>query len=357
MTRGCEKEYEGRPLLVTMGLDGDATTASAPAKCILFGEHAVVYGEPAVAVALEQRLHVRISPAKSWSIDGSSLTAKRHPHIHHLVHALWTNTSEPKPLSVHVTGDIPRASGLGSSAALSVALCATLDTSRMNSGNGLNHDEMSHLAHMAEATAQSGRASPMDTSTSTLGGVVVLSDKKEDGCEWAFTRQLETPEGMRTWEIHTMTPPQDDVYLVLGNTGVHAPTSYQVALVAAALEANPNRINEIRAIGSISRRGLKALQEGNYDAVGHAMSENHLILRNLGVSSEELETLISAALPTALGAKLTGAGGGGCMVALTRQPKATSEAIELAGGRTLISRLGNPGVTLIEGPKETFWRD
>ena len=214
---------------------------------------------------------------------------------------------------------------------------------------------MSHLAHLAEATAQSGRASPMDTSTSTLGGIVVLSDKKEDGCDWVFTRKLETPDGQRTWEIHTMTPPQDDVYLVLGNTGVHAPTSHQVALVAAALEANPSRINEIRAIGSIARRGLKALQVGNYDAVGHAMSENHIILRNLGVSSDELETLISAALPTALGAKLTGAGGGGCMVALTRNPKATSEAIELAGGRTLISRLGNPGATLITAPKEAFW--
>ncbi|MDG1552040.1 MAG: hypothetical protein P8Q87_00805, partial [Candidatus Poseidonia sp.] len=144
---------------------------------------------------------------------------------------------------------------------------------------------------------------------------------------------------------------------VLGNTGVHAPTSHQVALVAAALQANPSRINEIRAVGSIARRGLKALQEGDYEAVGHAMSENHIILRNLGVSSDELETLISAALPSSLGAKLTGAGGGGCMVALTRNPKATSEAIELAGGRTLISRLGNPGVTLIKGPKDTFWHE
>ncbi|MDG1539174.1 MAG: mevalonate kinase [Candidatus Poseidonia sp.] len=339
-----------------MGLDGDAATASAPAKCILFGEHAVVYGEPAVAVALEQRLQVRIKPAKSWSIDGSSLVAKRHPHIHHLVHALWPTPRDPKPLSVHVSGDIPRASGLGSSAALSVALCAALDASRTSTG-GLGNDEMSHLAHMAEATAQSGRASPMDTSTSTLGGVVVLSDKKEDGCEWVFTRELETPEGKRTWEIHTMTPPRDEVYLVLGNTGVHAPTSHQVALVAAALQANPSRINEIRAVGSIARRGLKALQEGDYEAVGHAMSENHIILRNLGVSSDELETLISAALPSSLGAKLTGAGGGGCMVALTRNPKATSEAIELAGGRTLISRLGNPGVTLIKGPKDTFWHE
>ena len=78
------------------------------------------------------------------------------------------------------------------------------------------------------------------------------------------------------------------------------------------------------------------------------MSENHLLLRNLGVSSPELENLIQAAAPSALGVKLTGAGGGGCMVALTRDPKTTSEAIELAGGRALISTFGNPGVRLDE---------
>ena len=87
------------------------------------------------------------------------------------------------------------------------------------------------------------------------------------------------------------------------------------------------------------------------------MSENHLILRNLGVSSEELESLISAALPTSLGAKMTGAGGGGCMVALTRRPKETREAIELAGGRCLTSRLGNPGAMLDIVPDAPFWTE
>ena len=85
---------------------------------------------------------------------------------------------------------------------------------------------------------------------------------------------------------------------------------------------------------------------GDYEAVGHAMSENHLLLRGLGVSSPELEALIQAAIPTSLGVKLTGAGGGGCMVALTRQPTQTSESIELAGGRALVSRIGNAGVRL-----------
>ena len=252
-----------------MGTDEVAITASAPAKCILFGEHAVVYGEPAVAVALEQRLSVRLTPAKMWGVDGSSLNPRRHPHIHHLVHEIWDADSEPTPLSIHVSGDIPRASGLGSSAALSVAMGAALHASKHLTNPSDSIEEFSRMAHHAEAKAQSGRASPMDTSTSALGGIVVLSDKKEQGCDWKFTSELETPEGKRTWEIHTLNLPEDDVFLVLGNTGVHAPTSQQVALVAGALEANPNRVNEIHAIGGIVRRGLAALQEGDYLSLIH----------------------------------------------------------------------------------------
>ena len=186
----------------------------------------------------------------------------------------------------------------------------------------------------------------MDASTSVEGGVVVLSDHKETIGKWMYTRQLTTPEGKRTWEVHKLTPHHDDIYLVLGNTGVHAPTAKQVTMVADALAADPSRMNEIKAIGTVARRGLAALVQGDYEAVGHAMIENHLLLRNLGVSSPELETLIQAAAPSSLGVKLTGAGGGGCMVALTRDPKQTSEAIELAGGRALISHIGNEGVRL-----------
>ena len=186
----------------------------------------------------------------------------------------------------------------------------------------------------------------MDASTSVEGGVVVLSDKREDIGNWLYTRRLSTPEGERTWEVHGLTPPDEEMYLVLGNTGIHAPTSRQVAMVAKALRKDPSRMREIEAIGTVARRGLSALLKGDYEAVGHAMSENHLLLRGLGVSSPELETLIMAAAPSSIGVKLTGAGGGGCMVALTKNPKKTSEAIELAGGRTLVSRLGNPGVRI-----------
>ena len=330
------------PTHSSMGEEPTLVVASAPGKCILFGEHAVVYGQPAVAVAIEQRLTVSMTPATSWSVDGSALDANKHPHIS-MLRDIWLN--EAPPMALHISGDIPRASGLGSSAALSSAVGAAMHH-LAHPEKGIDRDGLSALAHRAEAHAQGGRASPMDASTSVEGGVVVLSDHKEPIGKWMYTRQLTTPEGKRTWEVHKLTPQQDDIYLVLGNTGVHAPTSKQVAMVADSLAADPSRMNEIHAIGTIARRGLAALVQGDYEAVGHAMSENHLLLRNLGVSSPELETLIQAAAPSSLGVKLTGAGGGGCMVALTREPKQTSEAIELAGGRSLISRLGNEGVRL-----------
>ena len=326
---------------------GDATmsmVASAPGKCILFGEHAVVYGQPAVAVAIEQRLTVAMTPAASWSVDGSPLNDKKHPHIVMLKDALMAENS---PMSMHISGDIPNASGLGSSAALSAAVGAAMHHIATEH-DSLDKDRLSALAHLAEAHAQNGRASPMDASTSVEGGVVILSNEREQRGDWLYTRRLETPEGERTWEVHSLSAAADDIYLVLGNTGVHAPTSHQVAMVAKALAAEPQRMQEIEAIGIVARRGIDALIRGDYEAVGHAMSENHLLLRNLGVSSPELEDLIQAAAPSSLGVKLTGAGGGGCMVALTRDPKTTGQAIELAGGRVLISRLGNPGVRIDE---------
>ena len=85
------------------------------------------------------------------------------------------------------------------------------------------------------------------------------------------------------------------------------------------------------------------------------MTENQIMLKSIGVSSPELDALIKAAAPSSLGAKLTGAGGGGCMVALTKNPKITSDAIELAGGRTLISKLGCTGMMINRPNNDAFW--
>ena len=223
--------------------------------------------------------------------------------------------------------------------------------------NSVDADENAILAHSVEAAAQNGRASPMDSSTCSHGGVVVISDQIESELSYLYRRELSMPDGKQTWHIHELDlgVVSDDVYLVIGSTGVSAPTSKQVAKVANMLKQNPDRIKEIETIGKIARRGIDALICGDYDAVGRTMTENQIMLNSIGVSSPELDALIKAAAPSSLGAKLTGAGGGGCMVALTRNPKITSDAIELAGGRTLISKLGGTGMMINSPNNDAFW--
>ncbi len=357
--------------------------ASAPGKCILFGEHAVVYGQPAVAVAIDQRMSVKLEVNNEWRIDGMKFYPERHPHVEALRQRLWI--SGP-PLSIKISGDIPPASGLGSSAALSVAASASLRCARgrqlkdddwaegwtaarindvyegpfsVPKGDATEHgaksvdeDECAILAHAVEAQAQGGKASPMDSSTCSHGGCIVLSDKIEPELNWLYSRKLNDIR----WEVHSVDLVETEgVWLVIGSTGIHAPTSQQVTKVADLLENQPEKMKEIETIGIVARRGISALMQGDMDAVGRAMSENHLLLRNLGVSCPELETLIAAAAPTSLGVKLTGAGGGGCMIALTRDPKATSESIELAGGRTLISKLAAKGMKVDSDEGSPLW--
>ena len=400
MKRACIVLHKG---VVRMKVE-----ASAPGKCILFGEHAVVFGQPAVAVAIEQRIQVSIEPieGKDWKLEGMRFDPKKHPHLDTLRHRLWPLEAGAPALSIQVKGDIPRASGLGSSAALSVAACAALRAARgrwlteqgsgtegwaegyastvqdtdaygtnegpevglrpskfqykstlCNGVEAVDEDECALLSHAVEASAQGGRASPMDASTCAHGGVLLLSDAIEEDAIHLYQRQLKMSDATRTWQLHELSVPQaeNEVYLVIGNTGVYAPTSTQVAKVAKAIERNPERMKEIETIGVIARRGILALKQGDFEAVGRAMTENQVMLQGLGVSCPELDALVRAAAPSALGAKLTGAGGGGCMVALTRNPKATSEAIELAGGRTLISTFGNDGLRVEMAQSVPFW--
>ena len=381
-------------------------STSAPGKCILFGEHAVVYGHPAVAVAIDQRITIKIQVSTSgiWLLDGMRLNMARNPHIKGLIDKLWPVNEGAPPLSIQIEGNIPRASGLGSSAALSVALAGALRLARgrwvkdsesndqenwaegfgsrvlgsnpysedsglfvsnnseeltlITGKQSIDADENAILAHSVEAAAQNGRASPMDSSTCSHGGIVVISDQVEADLTHLYRRELTMPDGERFWHIHELEVGEisEEIYLVIGNTGVNAPTGKQVAKVAMMLEQNPALMDEIETIGKIARRGIDALIAGDYEAVGRTMTENQIMLKSIGVSSPELDELIKAAAPTSLGAKLTGAGGGGCMIALTRNPKLTSDAIELAGGRTLISKLGSLGMKIDSLTENTFWR-
>ncbi|MDP6845323.1 MAG: hypothetical protein QF722_07240, partial [Candidatus Thalassarchaeaceae archaeon] len=123
--------------------------ASAPGKCILFGEHAVVYGQPAVAVAIDGRVHVTIEESTSgWLIDGMRFDKQRHPHLDAMLKRMWIEDGGG-PLSVQIESELFGAAGLGSSAAICSAVAAALLNASGTPSDELPYSGIATTAHLA----------------------------------------------------------------------------------------------------------------------------------------------------------------------------------------------------------------
>ncbi len=294
------------------------TTCSAPGKIYLFGEHAVVYGEPALACAVELRTRVSARSSNDTTIKSgigtTGLDFEVHPYVSSAIKKLGSPTVEIK-----ISSDIPVGSGLGSSAAVTVATLAAIN---IEFGLGYGNEDIARIGHEIEKEVQ-GAASPTDTFVSTFGGVVEIPSRKR-------LNLLECG-------------------IVIGNTNKGASpkkTAKLVKQVAQLKEEYPDSINPIiKIIGSFARHGKEMISEKNYNSLGKLMNVNHGLLDALGVCTIELSALVYAARNAgAYGAKLTGAGGGGCMVALTDSPREVADAIEKAGGQAIITRFTSEGV-------------
>ncbi len=289
-------------------------SCSAPGKIYLFGEHAVVYGETAVACAVELRTRVRAEVGDSVIIQSqisrTGIDFEKHPYVSAVVEKMREFVPF-EGVSITVDSEIPVGSGLGSSAAVTIASIGALNELFEC---GLSLEAIAKLGHDIEIRVQ-GAASPTDTYVSTFGGVVTIPER----------RKLKTP----------------DCGIVVGDTGVFSSTKELVANVRQLRETYPELIGPLMAsIGRISKLGESLVLAGDYSSIGRLMNVNQGLLDALGVNSLELSDLIySARAAGAFGAKITGAGGGGCMVALTAPEKCTdvAEAISAAGGEAIIT--------------------
>lgn len=319
-------------------------SAYAPGKAILFGEHAVVYGHPAIAVAISKGVTVTLSKSDSWSVENRPLSPSRHPHINWLIEK---NCVIDKPMSIKISSGLFPAAGQGSSAALSVAMQLALARSE---GLPSNPIEAALLAHQAEAHAQSGLASPTDTATSSMGGCVVVSNDLKGTAERTFQATLEVPGGTRRWDVGpvSLQTEEEPPVLVLGYSGTPSQTGKMVSMVADLISRDEDRKRDLDSIGELTLMGLVALRSGAWEAVGMTMDACHDKLRSLALSTPMLENLISAVRPHSLGAKLTGSGGGGCMMALTYDADRVAQSIEMAGGKAMITPFFSDGARIIE---------
>jgi mevalonate kinase len=313
------------------------SAASAPGKVILMGEHAVVFGRPAIALAIDLRLRCSIRPSRVPTLNGQPMDDNAGPYIAALLRDNWSEG----PLAIDIASDLPSGSGLGSSAAVTVATLGAISAHK----GSIVQEDVARRAFDVESVVQ-GMASPIDTSISSHGGGIFISSQREDRLLWEISRDT------RRWFIHDCEVPE--ITLVVGFTGKKAPTGPLVAKVRRYADRSGFAREIIDEIGALTLEGRDRMRAGDVEALGRLLTKNHNLLTILGVSTPALQKLVDAAMPFSYGAKLTGAGGGGSMIALTDEPEKVAAAIRARGGTPFIVHTGVEGVreeTLIRSLK------
>ncbi len=314
-----------------------AISASAPGKAILFGEHAVVYGRPAIAVPVNQVLATAIvtpnirGQSGSIFIDAPDIELQtsvqdlppENPLAKAVELTLATLGAQVVPaMNVRLTSSIPVASGLGSGAAASVALIRAVSSFL---GKPLTNEQVSALTFEVEKIYH-GTPSGIDNTVITYAQPVF------------FVR------GQPVTILKVGMP----FILVIADSGVRSSTAHVVGAVRAAWQKDGSYYeNLFDKVGEVALNARGAIEAGNIQAIGPLLNTNQALLEQIGVSSPELERLIQVARGAgALGAKLSGAGQGGNIIAIAAPDSvdAIKTALQSAGAKkVLVSEVAPPG--------------
>lgn len=306
-----------------------AFTVKAPAKLILLGEHAVVYGHPALAVPvascwLRATMQARIKPANAGlTVSAPQLEIKcafeALPELHPIKAAVNVTLQHLEiqrlpSANLNIRANFPFSSGLGSSASLAVAVIRVFSAFL---GHPITNPDLNTLAFQVETSAH-GTPSGVDNSVVSYNQPI-----------W-FIKGSQ-PELLR---------PGANFQFLIADSGVKKSTAASVGELARQRSEDSTLIDEcFKKIAELAKLGRQAFQSGEIKLFGELMNANQEQLAKLGLSCPELDRLNAAALKSgALGAKLTGGGLGGFMVALssTAETAPIKKALIEAGAQQVI---------------------
>lgn len=326
---------------------------SAPGSVFFFGEHSVVYERPAIVAAIGMRTRTEIVKRGDDRISIDSVGyGKAEMNIRELERREYTSPESYKNildplfdliktffqktgfssgLDVRISSDIPyMAGGMSSSTAV---LSSVLGALNQLAGKGIKTGEFFDWLYPFQVKIHGGKASGSEITSSSMGGYNVVRINKSGERPKLEKKNLGRHEYM----------------IVIGDTKVERQTKETVPYVASGWEKDKESYGAVfDRIGKIAKEGEKHLMAGDARKVGELMNQNHEILaRDLGVSHPRLNRLADAARSAgAFGAKLSGAGKGGIMVALVSEKTkgAVAKAIENAGGKAYMTKVGVEGV-------------
>ena len=315
--------------MTTAPRSNDISRSRASGKIILFGEHAVVYGQPALAVPVKKlfaeaeistvpRAGIWISAPDIGLYKELPRLARENP-LATLVDAVFAALGIISPpsgegMEIKITSTIPIASGLGSGAAVSVAIIRALSAYL---DSPLDDKKVNEIAYEIEKIHH-GTPSGIDNTVVTYRKPIFFVKDKP----------IELVEVAKPFTI------------LIADTGIPAPTKESVGDVRKLWEENPKKMNALfTAAGSIAKTARQSIEGGHPERLGALMNENHRILREMDVSCQELDILTEASLNAgAFGAKLSGGGRGGNMIALSTKENAPAiaEALLEAGAKHVV---------------------
>lgn len=300
-------------------------------KVILFNEHFVVYSIPAIASAIGSKTIAKVEhlEGKGWSIqdDRPAIPGYKKEKLDHqkesmerILKAAGIDANSTQ-IKIILEGDLKAASGVGASAASCAAIARALSR---QFNLGFSDEKINEIAYEGEK-GYHGTPSGIDNTAATFGGLI-----------WF---QKGEPNVMERLKL------KEPVEIVMGNTGVVANTKAAVAGVKERKENEPEKYENIfNAANDLAQEARKALESYDLEAVGNYMNKNHELLQSIEVSSKDLDLLVELAKDHgALGAKMTGGGLGGYMVALTPGKNVQEEvakAMEKEGFEALKTRIG-----------------
>ena len=299
-------------------------------KTILFGEMFAVFGIPVIASALSMTAEADVAQTASggWDIRDERREAKGYKEqkqgmqIESLGRIFTHLDFRPDHLRIRLGGDLPAMSGIGATGASSVALVRALSE---EFGLGLTDDEVNAGAYQAEIAYHGPTTSGIDNMVSTYGGIICLARGEPN-----VVRKLK-------WK--------EPVEIVIGDTGIIANTKTLLAAFGERKKSSPERYARmLQGARRIAEEALASIERFDLKEIGHLMDRNQSLLNEAEISCPELDLLIDLCRRAgALGAKLTGSGGGGCMLALTpgkELQQTVAALIESQGFQALRSRLG-----------------
>jgi hydroxymethylglutaryl-CoA reductase len=298
-------------------------------KVILLGEHAVVHGRHAIACPVPLTIRAQVEDGghgvqliiPRWGVEYQLAKPREQRRSFELAAGAILDQLGlgNRTLRIEVFPDVPRGVGLGGSAALAVAIVRALD---LHFRLGLSDAEVNELAYLSEQNAH-GSPSGIDNTLATYGRPLVY--------------RRGTPPLVEPLNLPRPLP------VVVGVTGSEGLTARTVANVAEARNRNPRLYEKIfDDIDALVLQAVAAIQDQRLDVLGDLMNVNQGLLNALQVSTPDLERLVDAAREAgALGAKLTGGGGGGAMIALCDGDTApVQQALDRIGARTFAFQLG-----------------